>query len=264
MERNQYNNIFLAIVYSFFSRSFYQHALRNWQKKYMSYLLLVIFILSTLVTARIVMNMNNLAHAFLAEVLPTMPTLELKEGKLTTKPDKPYFIYLPKTHLTIAVIDTKDQYKNFSKDVSLLLMSSDKFYIKMNSNDIRAYIYNKAEALTLDPQILQLDFNRYHLKMLLLLSITTWIITSIALFVLYIIFIGFLAIFTSTIAGCADIKFNYRFYLKLTLLAATLPSIVFIALYWGHWLNLNTFLGYLFLQVIYLILSVFFIHDIKK
>lgn len=264
MESSRYNNVFLALGYSIFSKRFFHHAIKIWKKRYFAYLMLVVLIISVLSATRITLNIDQLGKNFLAELISSMPTIELNQGILSSKPDKPYLIHLPKTPYVFAVVDTKNQYKKFDQDTALLLFGADKVYIKKDRGQIESFNYEKNQQFILDSKSLQDLYQQYHKKIISLIAVFVWLINFITCFVLYSIYIGVLSIITSTIAGAANLKFNYPFYLKLTCLAATLPSIILAILYASKLVNFNTFLAYIVLQIVYLILAVYFVHDIKK
>ena len=92
---------------------------------------------------------NDVKHYFAnsgGEIVKQIPAITIKEGELSVNTSVPHFIRNPKTGSIIAIIDTSGQFSNLKNTNAKILLTSDKIYVRKNTNETRIYnIGKKAE-----------------------------------------------------------------------------------------------------------------------
>lgn len=129
-----------ALFKAFYSRELYVEVLSFWQQRTFFYLivfLLIFWVPTTLVLTR------NFEH-FFSHLAAQFPEVTIKHGVATTKKVGPSYLYDHKANKVLAVVDTSDQYKGFSKSTAVLLVGRTGYaYKEGQNNQIKHVGYGK-------------------------------------------------------------------------------------------------------------------------
>lgn len=149
---SQYN-IFHAMVASFYSRDLYRDVAKNWGGKALFYLLVLLalswipfcFILQHTLNQGYQKNSDKYAAQF--------PVLTIKDGKISTPENHPYFVTDPDTHENVVVIDTTGQYTTLDQAKAQVLVTDTEVISRPKPNEIRTDKIPSTLNMEIDPQV---------------------------------------------------------------------------------------------------------------
>ncbi len=132
-------NVFQALYMSFYSRRLYRDVASNWGGQSFGYLLLLLAFAWVVFTYQIQQVISRGYSQVSSEVVTQIPVITIKDGKLSTPENRPYFIKLSNSASPIVVIDTSGQYSAIDQIDTDLLVTSTKVFSKPNPNQQRIY-----------------------------------------------------------------------------------------------------------------------------
>lgn len=139
----QQNNYIQAIYKSFYSSALYRDVKQNWGAGVVLYLFLLLIICCAISVVPIQQIINIHAKKFLAEAVPQLPSMNIKNGILITPENRPYLIKDTKTGNNWIVLDTSGHYVNIEQADAKILVTKEEVFIKNDSDEITAHTIPK-------------------------------------------------------------------------------------------------------------------------
>lgn len=241
-------NIFQAIYMSFYSKKLYRDVAIHWGGKSFLYL----FILLTFIClyyAFATQSVTTVAYeSIYTNMAPQVPVIAIKDGKIKTPENRPYFIIDPEDHGNIAVIDTTGQYKTNEQAKSIILLTETQLIMQKKSGETRIYTVPANTNAVIDPN----EINTAVHKILPFLWIPFFVIFLFLLFVYRILQALLYSIIGKIFASIYSIQITYSQIVQIMLVAIT-PAIIISVV--QHALHLSIpfeFLFYFLLSMGYL------------
>ncbi len=244
MEEINKTNVFYAIVASFFSQDLYLEVATHWRKRIFLYVLVLLLILLIPVSIRININFSYIADLVLKNATRDLPTVTITHGQAVSSPEGVHFIAYPGFREIIGIYDTKEQYKNFSKDNALFLVGQKGYYLKF-------YPYQSQANMVMGPQQVRAIFSHYKHYFWILITALLYTTGLVFLYVFYFIYASLLGVFTSFSASLFNRQLMLQKNFRLTLVAMTPSFIIFCVLYLFNWVTLPAIALLILLQFLY-------------
>ena len=149
----QYNYI-NSLLYSFYSKSFYQHVARNWKGLRLSYLLFILCLFWIPETSRIHSEVSEFLSAEAPKYVKQVPLITISQGNVSIKEQTPYIINTPGENTPFAIIDTSGQTTSLDKSSALILLTKSQLIIKNSSSESRALDLKGIDHLIIDQKAL--------------------------------------------------------------------------------------------------------------
>ncbi len=143
-------NMLQAIYLSFYSKRLYQDVAVNWSGNVFLYLLLVLALSWVIPTYWMQIGLERGHATFSKNIVPQIPVMEIKEGKITTPLAQPYVITDPRTNARMAVIDTQGQYKTPEEAKAPFLITKTEI-INKSYNETKIYRIPETLTATINP-----------------------------------------------------------------------------------------------------------------
>lgn len=142
-------NIFHAPLLSFFSKSLYIDVAKNWKGYGIIYLLFLSLIFTTPEIIKFQTQIEEAIDTTAPIIIPQVPTLYIKSGKLSMDIPSPHKIHNTKDNTLFAVIDTANAYKTPQDSKSTLYITDTKFYFKSSPDDYNHIDIKNFEDMTI-------------------------------------------------------------------------------------------------------------------
>lgn len=130
-------NIFQALIMSFYSRRLYRDVAVNWGGKAFLYLLLLVALSWAVHTVVYQLALSKTFNVYGHEFFSQVPTLTIKDGKLSTPEKRPYMIKSPFTKEDVILIDTTGQTTSLSQTKATILVTQTEIISQTKPNEIR-------------------------------------------------------------------------------------------------------------------------------
>lgn len=127
---NRQFNIFHAPILSFFSKALYIDVAKNWRGYGIIYLLFLSLIFTTPEIMRFQEQIEDEIDKSAPVIIPQVPTLYIKSGRLSMDAPSPHKIYNTTNNVLFAVIDTSNVYKTPNESKSVIYITDTKIYFK--------------------------------------------------------------------------------------------------------------------------------------
>lgn len=150
----QQYNIFQAIFMSFYSRRLYRDIAMNWGAKSFGYLFLLLALSWVVFTAQLQMAINHGYSKISTGIVTQIPTMTIKDGKLSTPEDRPYLVVEPKSKQILMVIDTSGQYKTLEEAGADVLVTDTKIISKPKPNQERIDAIPEKMNMVIKPDVI--------------------------------------------------------------------------------------------------------------
>lgn len=217
-------NILQAIFMSFYSKDLYRDVAKNWNGKTFVYLLFLVALSWVAFTIKMQLGLNEVYQKDTDKVVTQIPVLTIKDGKITTPENRPYFIKNPDTNETIAIIDTSGTYKTLSDAKTGILVTPSEVITQPNANETKINHVPNNLNLTINPTTI----NGYIHAMLPFAWIFLFIFFTFASFIYRIIQALIYAIIGKIICAIVFAPLRYSELLQIAVVAVT-PAIVLSA-----------------------------------
>lgn len=217
-------NFFYQVKESVIDFKFYPKIKDNKFAKTFLYMLLLLFIVYSVITARNFLLVKNVMEQASYELNASMPNFELKDGKFSFEGEMPY--YIANSGNEVFVIDTTNTVDEsiIKNTITGILVTEDRIFVKNNLqqqtfefSDLQSTEFNKQDLIEFLPRI----------SWLALASMLLWflfVVIGHMLFALLIVLIGFII----SSAYNVDLKFKHLF--NFSVYALTLPMLIDLAL----------------------------------
>ena len=182
---------------------------------------------------------NTGYETFYASLAPQTPVITVKDGKVSTPENRPYFITDPDTHENIAVIDTTGQYKTNEQAKSIILITDTQFIVQKKEGETRIYTIPANFQALLDPQ----QINEMAHQFLSYLWIPFFFLILLCLYVYRILQALVYSIIGKIFASIYKVQITYSQIVQIMLIAIT-PAIIIAVV--QHALSLSIPFDYLF------------------
>ncbi|OGT30322.1 MAG: hypothetical protein A3E87_01145 [Gammaproteobacteria bacterium RIFCSPHIGHO2_12_FULL_35_23] len=265
MKKNNVNyKVWQGLYLSFYSRAFYRYVAEHWRWKSLWFMLLLLCLVWLPITVRVSMNFNYLSSAMVSDLAKQLPVINIKNGIASTETSGPFYINYPGTKNVFAVIDTRNQYKNFANDDSLILITNNAMIIKSLNNKFKTYVFNPSWNRVLSSKELVKLYNSEHRKTLTAAVISIYIFGYLLFFAICAIYFAVLSVFISLFFNWTNAKPPVNASLSVVILAMTPVLIIFSLLYLFKLAGTLAILLLLILQFIYLLLATYYIKSLYK
>lgn len=140
-------NLFLAIPFSLYSKSFYQEVGKSWIGRSFFYLFLLLVLCWIPIALVSIHSISELASMALEDIGGQLPVLHIQQGVITSESKTPTLIRWSKNPELakqlkanlFAIIDTQKQIKNFDKSSALVLVTDKEIYVKHLGKKLAKY-----------------------------------------------------------------------------------------------------------------------------
>ncbi len=217
----QQYNIFQAIVMSFYSRKLYRDVAQNWGGKALLYLLMLLALSWIGATIFVQSTLNHSYAKVSAEIVPQIPVLTFKDGKVSTPEAKPYFIVDPSSHKNFAVIDTTGQFTTLEQADTQILLTQTELITQKNENETRIDKIPANFNYAADPKVIDSYLVSY-IRLAWLLIFPLCVMAAFIYRLIQVLFYSLFGKLFSLVSG-ADVK--YGKIVQISLIAIT-PAIV--------------------------------------
>lgn len=224
--------IFEAIFLSFFSRDLYRDVATRWGGKAVFYLFVVLTLSWMIPTYKLQLALTNWYIVESAQLLPQLPVVTIKNGKLSTPENRPYIIANPDSKETIAIIDTSGQYTDIHKTKAIILITDTQMIAQKSSNETRIYQIPTSVDSVIDPQVVNLSIKNY----VGYSWIAMFIVSVIGSFFFRLIQVILYSIIGKIFSAITKVRVTFGQITQITMVALT-PAIVARALIDGFNLN---------------------------
>lgn len=215
----QQYNIFQALYMSFYSKKLYRDVALNWGGKSFLYLLMLLTIIS-IYFAISIQNIVTVGYeAFYTQISPQVPVLTIKDGKISTPENRPYFIIDPDTKFTYAVIDTSGRYTTIEQAKAPVLITQTQVITK---NETRTY---SVPANNVEQKLDLQEINGYVHKFLGYLWIIFFMLCVFGFYVYRLIQALVYSLIGKVFAMSFKIPLTYGQILQIAMVAIT-PAII--------------------------------------
>lgn len=222
---SQYN-VLQAIVMSFYSKKLYRDVAINWGGKAFLYLLMLVALSWILLTIQFQLALNLIYQKDSEKIIPQIPVVTIKDGKLSTPENKPYVISNPETNEKIAVIDTSGTYTTLDQANTSILITQTEMITRSKPNETKTTQIPSNINMVLDPVVA----NGYIKKYLAFVWILFFIIVTIGAYIYRIIQALLYAILGKLFGVLCHIPLAYGKVLQITMVAVT-PAIVLATIF---------------------------------
>lgn len=214
-------NIFQAIFMSFYSKNLYRDVALNWGGKSFLYLLMLL----TLVSIYFAIAMQHFVslgyQSLYTSLAPQIPVLTIKNGKISTPENHPYFITDPNTKDNYAVIDTTGQYTTIEQAKSLVLITQTQVITQPKTNETKIYTVPADFQQSVDPK----KINGFMQKILGYLWIPFFILSLIVFYTYRVLQALVYSIIGKIFAIIFRVQLSYVQILQIMMVAIT-PAII--------------------------------------
>lgn len=155
-------NVFQAIFMSFYSKGLYRDVAQNWGGRAFLYLLVLLVITWIPYIATYQIMASQIYPQFVDKLVPQVPVITVKNGKISTPEKRPYFIVMPNSKRNIVTIDTTGQYKTPTQANSSVLITETQI-ISQNNNETRIKDVPNTTNIVIDPSAIK-NHTDYYLK----------------------------------------------------------------------------------------------------
>ena len=222
-------NFFKTIANSIYSPEFYKSLVKGEYKSSFGYFFLFILICAVLKTAFIMPQIfvfQDVVATMGAEAVEKFPAdlkVMIKNGKVSTNVEEPYFVPVPESKdansalagiKNLIVIDTKTPYsaEQLDKYKTLAWLTSDSvFYSRERSGKIETFALTGVKDFTLDKSFLDSKFKTFS-PLFKMIGPLLVVLAMIGIYVAYIsqlLYLFFLALLVWLVATVMKIKLDY-------------------------------------------------------
>ena len=243
-----------VFIKAFFSLSMYRSIAKHWRIRAFRYLFVLCLILMVPLTIRFMINFDHYKAQLIKPIVKQLPQrMQIKNGELSVKPDKTYWISLPPHDEEIAVIDTHNKIsKQFSSLPVQAIIGQSGFFLKYQG-DIFHVAYNPQNDIVITPQNFWHSIKRFTYWLYIIEFAIFYFVGLFVLYLFYILYSFLLTSFTSICAGLADYRMPIVANWQITIVGSTVSSSLWALLFLINWLNLPTIALGLVIQFIYLL-----------
>lgn len=244
----QQYNILQAIYMSFYSRDLYRDVAKNWGGKAYIYLLLVVALAWIGITYQLQMELNRVYREKSDSFVNQVPTMTIKQGKIETPENRPYFIVDPETKEQFAIIDTSGKYTDVDNVNVSLLVTKDKIISRNSPQEIKTYELPKTLNAMIDARVI----NGYVKKFIGFSWILAYVFFVIVGYIYRIIQTILYSIIGKIVAGVTKTPLSFGQTMQITMVAIT-PALILATVLDLLRINfLHQLLFYFLLSMVYL------------
>ncbi len=217
-------NFFHAIFLSFYSKSLYRQVGERWRGR--SFVYLLVLLATCWIVAAFAFNYQFWQEVNQAAptIIQQMPIITFTHGVASTKPDRPILIKTPE-NILIAVIDVKNQFKEFEQSTAKIFMGSKTVQVKQDTYQTDTIRFPERLNGTFGSKEITAFFHQMKKWAIPLLYIFTVIFGVIGSYIFHVVQVLIYALLGLAFAALLKRKLNYAALLSLSLLAIT-PAIV--------------------------------------
>ncbi|MFQ3573005.1 MAG: DUF1189 family protein [Thermodesulfovibrionales bacterium] len=154
-------NIFHAPLLSFFSKALYIDVAKNWRGYGIIYLLFLSLIFSSAEIVRFQSQIEEVIDVTAPVIVPQVPTLHIKSGRLSMDSESPHMIYNTKDNTLFAVIDTTNTYKTPNDTGAVIYISDVRLYFKNSPNDYSYIDIKNFDDMTITHEVIYKWIDRF-------------------------------------------------------------------------------------------------------
>lgn len=224
-------NPFVAILKSLYSESLYREVYVSWKKRAFLFLIALLVIFWIPFIARFMINLNEVVHAFSANIIKEFPALQIKDGIATSEKKGVHFVYYPNTRLPILVVDTTDSYKKFKTDAAAALIAKTGVYFKDGTGKLKEILYPKDMNLKVTGDFIVDLYNEHKPKVALFFASILYLGGFSVIYMIYLIFSILLSFLMTAMFNGVDRSISFGRSLSLSVVAAAPSFILFSLLY---------------------------------
>lgn len=244
---SQYN-VLQAIIMSFYSKKLYRDVAMNWGGKAFLYLLLLVALSWILFTIQVQFTLNKIYEKDSEKLIPQIPVMTIKDGKLSTPENRPYVITDPENHENLVVIDTSGTYTTLEQAHSNFLITQTEMITRSKPTETKTNQIPPTLNMVIDPSVV----NEFVKKFLGFAWIILFVVFTISAYIYRIIQALLYAIIGKLFAVVVQIPLSYDKILQVAMVAVT-PAIVLSTIF--DFFNIS----FAYQELFYFILSVLYL-----
>ncbi|MCX8027037.1 MAG: DUF1189 domain-containing protein [Thermodesulfovibrionales bacterium] len=149
LEMGKQFNIFHAPLLSFFSRVLYIDVAKNWRGYGITYILFLSLMFTTPEIIKFQAQIEEVLDMTAPIIIPQVPTIYIKSGRLSIDKPSPHEIYNTKTNTLFAVIDTNNTYKTPNESKAIIYITDTKIFFKNSPEDYSQLDIKNLEDMTI-------------------------------------------------------------------------------------------------------------------
>jgi len=135
---------------SFFSRELYRDVGLNWKGVGFGYLFLLLAICTVPRMFKIQRSLSNFIDEQLPPFINQVPEITIEKGEVHIDKPQPYYITVPDSNETIAIIDTTGQIQSLDNTDAFVLLTKTKLISRQSKSESRTYDLTNVQHFVLD------------------------------------------------------------------------------------------------------------------
>lgn len=139
---------------SFFSKSLYQDVARNWKGLCLTYLFALLALSVIPGVMKIRTNLINFFNTEAPGFVKQMPTITVKDGKVSINKPQPYYIRDEKTDKAVMIIDTTGKVTSLSHSPAVVLVTKTSVILKTDENKARTFDLSDVKSLVVTRRVI--------------------------------------------------------------------------------------------------------------
>lgn len=139
---------------SFFSKSLYQDVARNWKGLCLTYLFALLALSVIPGVMKIRTNLINFFNTDAPAFVKQMPTITVKDGKVSISKPQPYYIRDEKTDKPVMIIDTTGKVSSLSHSPAVVLVTKTSVIIKTDEDETRTFDLSDVKSLVVTRKVI--------------------------------------------------------------------------------------------------------------
>lgn len=206
---------------SFFSKSLYQDVARNWKGLCLTYLLALLALSVIPGVMRIRSNLINFFNTEAPGYVKQMPTITVKDGKVSISKPQPYYIKDEKTDKPVMIIDTTGKVTSLTHSPAVVLVTKTSVIMKTDKNETRTFDLSDVKSLVVTRSVMYDWMDSFQ-------DWAAFIFYPLALFfsfIYHIIEVLFYAVVGHIFARSMQARLPFRSIVRLAVIAIT-PSVI--------------------------------------
>lgn len=148
-------SVFMAPLYAFFSRALFRDVGSHWRRVSFVYLLLLLAVCWIPVVAGLHLKFSEFLDNTASHIIQQIPAITIKNGRVSTDVDQPYFIHMEQPEQVIAIIDTTGQITSLEGSSAVLLITESQVIERKSDWETRVHNLHEVPQFYLDGPMVQ-------------------------------------------------------------------------------------------------------------